>query len=99
MKFRKIPVEVEAVEWKGFNGTEIDSFMGVGPSHYWEHGGLYIKTLEGTHHASMGDWIVRGIQGEFYPCKPDIFSETYEPVEDSNASTEGAQTTLIEAIK
>lgn len=39
---------------------------------------LYIKTLEGTHHASIGDYIVRGVKGEFYPCKPDIFELTYQ---------------------
>jgi hypothetical protein len=41
---------------------------------------IKIKTLEGTMAASVGDWIIRGIQGEFYPCKPDIFEATYEPV-------------------
>ena len=42
---------------------------------------LHIPTLEGAMTASPGDWIIRGVQGEFYPCKPDIFAETYEPVE------------------
>jgi hypothetical protein len=42
--------------------------------------GLYIGTLEGTMHAAEGDWIIRGVQGEFYPCKPDIFAATYEAV-------------------
>lgn len=41
--------------------------------------GLVIPTLEGDHHASVGDWIIRGVKGEFYPCKPDIFAATYEP--------------------
>ena len=40
---------------------------------------LFIKTLEGTHHVSVGDYIIRGIKGELYPCKPDIFEATYEP--------------------
>lgn len=44
-------------------------------------GGLVIKTLEGEHLASIGDYIIRGVHGEFYPCKPDIFKETYEEVE------------------
>ena len=39
---------------------------------------LYIKTLEGEHHASVGDYIIQGVQGEIYPCKPDIFEATYE---------------------
>jgi hypothetical protein len=47
-----------------------------------DYGGnfLHIETLEGTMTASPGDFIIRGVQGEFYPCKPDIFAETYEPV-------------------
>ncbi len=43
-------------------------------------GRLMIATLEGFHHANIGDWIIRGVQGEFYPCKPDIFAATYEQV-------------------
>ena len=43
-------------------------------------GGLVIKTLEGEHFAKIGDLIIKGVQGEFYPCKPDIFEATYEPV-------------------
>lgn len=42
---------------------------------------MYIETLEGTHKASVGDWIITGVHGEQYPCKPDIFEKTYEPVE------------------
>lgn len=43
---------------------------------------MVIHTLEGDHHASVGDYIITGVHGEQYPCKPDIFAETYEPVED-----------------
>lgn len=43
---------------------------------------MVIHTLEGNHHASVGDYIITGVHGEQYPCKPDIFAETYEPVED-----------------
>lgn len=46
-----------------------------------ELGEIDIPTLEGTHRASLGDWIIKGVKGEFYPCKPDIFALTYEPVE------------------
>ena len=45
-------------------------------------GELYIPTLEGTHTAKPGDWIIRGVKGEFYPCKPDIFAATYDKVEE-----------------
>ena len=47
-------------------------------------GTLMIKTLEGEHKASIGDYIIKGVDGEFYPCKPDIFEKTYEVVEDAN---------------
>ena len=43
---------------------------------------VFINTLEGTMYAKVGDWIIRGVKGEFYPCKPDIFEATYEPVDD-----------------
>ena len=46
----------------------------------WINGILTIPTLEGDHIANVGDWIIQGVQGEFYPCKPDIFDATYEPV-------------------
>ena len=46
-------------------------------------GRLIISTLEGLHWADHGDWIIRGVQGEFYPCKPDIFAATYEPAEEA----------------
>jgi hypothetical protein len=85
-KFRKKPVEVEARQWAEGNGFQIVSWV-VG------HGGraklaehieptvIAIDTLEGTMTAQHGDWIIRGVQGEFYPCKPDIFTATYEAVE------------------
>jgi len=47
------------------------------------NGDMLIATLEGLMRAKPGDWIIRGIQGEFYPCKPDIFEQTYEPAEDT----------------
>lgn len=45
---------------------------------YSDNAGIHITTLEGTMHASWGDWIIRGVRGEFYPCKPDVFATTYE---------------------
>lgn len=59
---------------------ELVVWLGIGGA--WEYchdGGIDIKTLEGTMHASPGDWIIRGVKGELYPCKPDIFEATYEP--------------------
>lgn len=93
MKFRKKPVAIEAVQWSGGNLKEIIAFAGWHESAStrwtWEEyeqvvakEGLKIFTLEGALMASVGDWIIRGVHGEFYPCKPDIFEMTYEPVEE-----------------
>ena len=92
--FRKKPVVIEAVQWTGTNLREIIAFTDGPPetrsSHagmMWEQyealverDGLKIFTLEGAMLASPGDWIIRGVSGEHYPCKPDIFDKTYEPV-------------------
>lgn len=85
MKFRKKPVIVEATEFTGHNSTEIEAwFIGHDSREKFgvEDGGaiVLIHTLEGTMRADAGDWIIRGVKGEFYPCKPDIFEATYEPV-------------------
>lgn len=84
MKFRKRPVVVEAVRWDGTNLREVHEFSG-GAAGFDAAGGsvLRVITLEGAMVASVGDWIIRGIRGEFYPCKPDIFEATYEPAEES----------------
>ena len=76
MKYRKKPVVIEAVQWNGRNTAEILDFM----SHKnlkLEEGALIIETLEGDMKASVGDYIIRGVDGEFYPCKPLIFQKTY----------------------
>ena len=92
--FRKKPVIVEAAQWDGTAAGAtpiIDWILGNGGTATWRcdqpgntgcdpHGvhTIAIQTLEGVMHASPGDWIIRGIHGEFYPCKPDIFTATYE---------------------
>jgi len=87
MKFRKKPVEIEAVQFTGDNHREALSFIYPGMSEVGLSGAevmrlpVVIETLEGDMTASPGDWIIRGVQGEFYPCKPDIFEATYESVE------------------
>lgn len=83
MKYRKKPVVIEAVQHTGGNHPAID-FISEG-LYYFQNCELYIKTLEGDHHASVGDYIIKGIKGEFYPCKPDIFEATYEKVEELKA--------------
>jgi hypothetical protein len=76
--FRKKPVEVQAVQLTPLSLGEVEAF--VGGDLEVRSGEVVIATLEGAMHASPGDWIIRGVQGEFYPCKPDIFAATYEPV-------------------
>ena len=94
MKFKKKPVVIEAIQWTGENLSEIIEFTGKHPrfdewfasmadyeSHVKADRNVFkIFTLEGTMEASVGDWIIRGVQGEHYPCKPDIFAKTYDPV-------------------
>lgn len=85
MKFRKKPVEVEAIQYLGTkNCEECHTFMGIDhdDGELCDANFLYIETLEGQMEASTGDWIIKGIQGEFYPCKPDIFELTYEQVKE-----------------
>ena len=88
MKFRKKPVVIEAMRFTGGNVFEISRWAheGLRPqsnSIIRENMvGLDIVTLEGTMFASPGDWIIRGVKGEFYPCKSDIFEATYEAVND-----------------
>ena len=102
MKFRKKPVVSEAVQWfkaGDVQGVEPRFLMPGAPAHisneicapcrhkFSEHGS--IETLEGHHIVCPGDWIITGVKGEKYPCKPDIFEMTYDPVValvDSEAS-------------
>ena len=79
MKYRKKPIVIEAFQWTGNNTTQLLHWMLPDIEPDAEASELTIKTLEGDLHASIGDWIIRGVKGEFYPCKPDIFQETYEP--------------------
>ena len=93
MKYRKKPVVIEAIQWNGLNLEEVKEFAGDSLSYYiydsaWKRGvaplkiGMGIQTLEGEMQVSVGDFIIKDIQGEFYPCKPDIFKETYEEVKE-----------------
>ena len=90
-KYRKKPVVIEAVIWDGRNFDEVMNFMQEfhgnkvnyenAEEHAYKTGELTIETLEGNHIASKGDFIIKGVKGEFYPCKPDIFEMTYEKAE------------------
>lgn len=79
-KFRKKPVVIEAIQFHHGNFNEIEKFVG-GDAEFRDHE-LMIATLEGPLRAAPNDWIIKGVKGEFYPCKPDIFEATYELVED-----------------
>lgn len=86
MKFRKKPVVIEAVQFTGGNYDGIGQFLGdqvVFSIDVTKSGSsILIPTLEGEMTASPGDWIIRGVNGEYYPCKPDIFDKTYERVDE-----------------
>ena len=90
-KYRKIPIIVEAIRWNGINLDEIKAFVGKSLIYEiiddaWKAGKsspyviMKIKTLEGYMNVSINDFIIKGVNGEFYPCKPDIFEKTYEIV-------------------
>lgn len=83
-RYRKKPVVVEAMRFflNTTHGELVDFFGPLWSKHLECHDGgsyLLIKTLEGTMRAEVGDWVIKGVKGEFYPCKPDIFAATYEP--------------------
>lgn len=80
-KYRKKPVVVEAMLFTGNNFGEIGKFVGFDAQIVGREKRLEIKTLEGVMEAKPGDYIIKGVNGEFYPCKPDIFEKTYELVE------------------
>lgn len=97
MKYKKKPVVVEAFQYNGdLNGKyqapdwALEAYK-KGILYYAsrldDQPELFIETLEGTHHVSVGDYIIRGIQGELYPCKPDIFSETYDVLTGDKSET------------
>lgn len=77
-KYVKKPVTIEAVQWTGDNIDEIREFAGDVVS--YEDSVMRLSTPEGTVVASVDDYIIKGIDGEFYPCKPDIFVRTYDGV-------------------
>lgn len=85
MRYRKKPVVIDAREFTGYNSTEIEAWMlGYGDRNIGVmYGGneLVVYTQEGSVNAKPGDMIIRGVKGEYYPCKPDIFAKTYEEVD------------------
>jgi hypothetical protein len=85
MKYRKKPVVIDAIKWTGDNWDELELWCPYGLTCQRDIGSkkyvIVIDTLEGRMRADVGDWIIKGIKGEFYPIKNDIFLETYEKVD------------------
>lgn len=101
--FRKKPVVIEAVQFVGHNYAAIAAFTDGAARYSSTRCGdvetnccLIIPTLEGDHKANVGDWIIKGVNGEFYPCKPDIFAKTYDAAEVGEGMSFGQ---ALEAIK
>lgn len=83
MKYRSKVVVIDAIQWTGDNRDEILKF--APPAEWGSTTGLNVKTPEGVMHANETDWIIRGTEGEFYPCRDSVFQAKYEPVGDSPA--------------
>ena len=98
MRFRKKPVVIEAMHFDGSSECAYAVLTWAGAASGIEHrytslignrNILVVQTLEGEMRALSGDWIIKGIKGEFYPCKPDIFEATYEAVDEPRAANRG----------
>jgi len=86
MKYRKKPVVIDAWLYRASEQDgDLNEYVIAGVLEYKEDGCALIQTLEGVMRAEPGDWIIRGVKGELYPCKPDIFAATYEPVLEPRA--------------
>lgn len=96
-KFRKLPVVIDAFHWTGTNGIELMRWVeGFGPNTSGTELGIdfaasevTVKTKEGEMRGAPGDWIIRGVHGEYYPCKPDIFEKTYAADAGEPAPSDG----------
>lgn len=81
-KFRRKPVVIEAIQYNSLcDRNKLWSFVDTTKFHYINED-LFVHTLEGVMKVSEGDWIIKGVKGEFYPCKPDIFEKLYERVDE-----------------
>lgn len=94
MKYRKKPVVIDAWQFTEENKNMLlhdlqKQQMNIQPSYEGAKPAILIPTLEGEMKASIGDYIIKGVNGEFYPCKPDIFMATYEPVYELAQAGEG----------
>lgn len=92
MKYRKKPVVIDAIQWDGMQTTYEKIITELDPNKKYvlpllRDSKIHIHTLEGDHEGRMGDWVIKGVNGELYPCKPDIFKKTYEPVTNEAKNT------------
>lgn len=92
MKYRKKPVVIEAIQYLGEAGPILDFLaasecesIGFRPSSSPRERGLIVKTLEGAMVGNYGDWLIRGVKGELYPCKDEVFTMTYEPADEATS--------------
>ena len=83
-RFRKKPIVIDAIQWTGDNTQEVMDFVGEKSRFFpkWIIPRIVIETLEGWMHVRRNDFVIKGVKGEFYPCKPDIFAETYDEVKE-----------------
>lgn len=95
-QYRKKPVVIEAIQYDGDNWDDIEVWTDFRAKHWRSSNVMAIETLEGTMTTNVGDWIIKGVKGEFYPCKPDIFEATYEPTTNCSQSE---QTFTVESKK
>lgn len=77
-KYIKHPIPIEAIRWTGFNEKELKEF--VGDNFISKDDNVFIRTLEGDMLVEIGSYVIKGVEGEFYPCRGDIFKKTYEEV-------------------
>jgi hypothetical protein len=104
-QFRKKPVVIEAIRLEKIKTEAVVEFLGgeaernISFSINAREGTVRLVTLEGTMTARAGDWIIKGVKGEFYPCKPDIFEATYEPVSRPGGAAPGEEPTLREHLE
>lgn len=99
-KYRKKPVVIEAMQFLDSNKNEVFDFVTCGRTGTFERSRpqMRIETLEGPMLVNLGDWVIKGINGEFYPCKPLIFEATYDKVDNDTPLGEGTKesTMLVE---
>ena len=86
-KFRKKPVVIEAIQFNGVNGKDVEQWISKNKNNrigkvVSSGDAILMRTLKGAMRAEIGDYIIKDVKGDFFPCKPDIFEQTYELIEE-----------------